>query len=102
MSDPEASNETPWEVLGLSPEAGDGEVRAAYLAQVKRHPPDREPEAFERIRDAYAVLCDPRRRAESRLLAVDPDAPAASLLDGVEPPRCFVGPEAWLAVLKER
>lgn len=102
MSKPDGRKPTPWEILGLSPEAGDAEIRAAYLAKVKQYPPDRMPEDFERVRDAYGVLRDPRRRAESLLLAVDPDAPVASLLDGAAPIRRFVGPELWLAILKER
>ena len=101
MSRPDRREPTPWDILGLPPEAGDAEIRAAYLAKVKEHPPDRMPEEFERVRDAYDVLRDPRRRAEALLLAVDPDAPVASLLDGVKPTRRFVGPELWLAVLKK-
>ena len=101
MSEANGRRDSPWEVLGVSPNATDEDVRAAYLAKVKAYPPDRMPAAFERIRDAYEVLRDPRQRAESLLLAVDPDAPVALLLDGLEPPRRFVGPDPWLAIVKE-
>ena len=91
----------PWRTLGISPEAGEEEVRAAYLRKVKEHPPERSPEEFERIRDAYDALRDPRRRA-ARVLAADLGLPLASLLDGLPPRREFVGPAPWLAALKEQ
>ncbi len=93
--------EDPWKVLEVSPHASEEEVRAAYLRKVKEHPPERSPEAFERIRDAYEALKDPRRRAE-RVLAADVGAPLASLLDGLPARREFVGPDPWLAALKEQ
>ncbi len=92
----------PWTVLGLTSRASVEEVRAAYLRELKAHPPDRDPEVFERVRDAYEVLSDPRRRAQALFLAVDPDAPLASLLDGRAPERRFVGPAPWRAALEER
>ena len=87
-------------VLGLPPGAGDEEVRAAYLHKIKEHPPDRDPEQFERIRDAYQMLQGPRQRALRMLLDADPRMPLASLLDGREAVRRHVGPGPWLKVLK--
>jgi curved DNA-binding protein CbpA len=94
--------EDPWMILGVSLEAGDEEIRAAYLRKVKEFPPDRAPVEFERIRDAYDLLRDPRRRTLHMLLSVDPHEPLESLLDEGPGPRKFVGPEPWLAVLKEK
>lgn len=88
------------EILGLPGGAGEEEIRAAYLKKVKEHPPERSPEEFEKIRDAYETLRDPRRRMRTMLLADNPAAPLVSLLDGVPPPRRFVGPGPWLEVLK--
>jgi curved DNA-binding protein CbpA len=96
------THDDPCQVLGISPEAGDEEVRAAYLRKVKEFPPDRAPREFEKVRDAYEAMRDPRRRARQMLLAADPRQPLASLLDGRVSERRFVGPEPWLAVLKER
>ena len=62
----------PGEVLGVGQDAGEEEIRAAYVRKVKEHPPDRSPEEFERIRDAYDSLRDPRRRMREKLLSVDP------------------------------
>ena len=97
-----AAHEDPRQVLGVGPTAGDEEIRAAYLSKVKENPPDRSPAAFERIRDAYEILRDPRRRALHMLLSADPDALLVSLLPVRPPERRFTGPGPWLAVLKEK
>jgi curved DNA-binding protein CbpA len=95
-------NEDPRDVLGIGPDAGDEEVRAAYLRKVKEFPPDRSPREFERVRDAYEILRDPRRRTLHMLTSADPRQPLASLLEGRQSERRFTGPEPWLAVLKEK
>ena len=96
------SHQNPRAILGVALNATDEEIRVAYLRKVKEHPPDRSPAEFERVRDAYEILRDPRRRALHMLLSVDPEAPLVSLLEGRVKERCFVGPEPWLAVLKEK
>jgi len=90
----------PREVLGVRQDAGEEEIRAAYVRKVKEHPPDRSPEEFERIRDAYDSLRDPRRRMRDRILAADPLAPFVSAIDLQARPRRFAGPQPWLEVLK--
>ena len=92
----------PYQALGIEPGASDEEVRAAYLRKVREHPPERNAEAFERVRDAYAELRDPRERCRRRLFSGDPLSPLAHLLEGRTPPRRFVGPKAWLAALDEK
>lgn len=49
----------PFQVLGVSRDAGEAEVRARYLELVKQHPPDRDPEKFREIRAAYEAAKDP-------------------------------------------
>ena len=95
------TQDDPRQILGIGPEAGDEEIRAAYLRKVKEYPPDRSPREFERVRDAYEDLRDPRRRARSLFLSADPAQPLASLLEGRASERRFTGPDPWLAVLKE-
>jgi preprotein translocase subunit Sec63 len=90
----------PREVLGVSPNAGEEEIRAAYLRKVKEYPPERSPEEFEKIRDAFETLRDPRKRTRAMWLSTDPDAPLAAVLDGQAPRRRFVGPQPWVDVLK--
>jgi curved DNA-binding protein CbpA len=91
----------PRQVLGIEANASEEEIRAAYLRRIKEHPPDSSPEEFERIRDAYETLRDPRRRAQSLLFAVDPEAPMTSLIADRRTERRFVGPSPWLAALKK-
>jgi curved DNA-binding protein CbpA len=89
------------QALAIEAESSDEEIRAAYLRKVKEHPPDRAPREFERVRDAYEMLRDRRRRMRSLLLA-DPRQPLAALLAGLTSERRFTGPAPWLAVLKEK
>ena len=96
------TKEDPRQVLEVEAEAGDEEIRAAYLRKVKEYPPDRSPREFERVRDAYDMLRDPRRRTRSMLLAADPAQPLASLLNGLKSKRQFTGPDTWLAVSREK
>jgi uncharacterized protein (DUF1786 family) len=93
---------TPNEILGLTANASDAEIRAAYLTKVKEFPPDRSPEEFEKIRDAYDTLRDPRRRTRAMLLSSEFAAPLASLIDGRKSRRIFAGPQLWREVLKSR
>jgi curved DNA-binding protein CbpA len=95
-----ASN--PHAVLGVGPEADDEQIRAAYLGKIKQYPPDRCPDEFESVRDAYDLLRDRRRRAQHTLFSCDPEAPLEALLDGAGDERKYTGSEPWLAVLKEK
>jgi curved DNA-binding protein CbpA len=88
------------ETLGVGPAASDEEIRAAYLRLVKEHPPETSPERFERIRDAYEVLRDPRRRMRDMLFSGERLMPLADALEGAPLRRGFTGPAPWLEVLK--
>lgn len=90
----------PREVLGVSQTASEEDIRAAYVLKLKEFPPDRSPEQFERIRDAYEMLRDARQRARHRLFSIDPEAPLAALLSDHARARQFVGPDPWREVLK--
>ena len=57
----------PYEVLGLEPRSGDAEIRRRYLELVRRYPPDRDPERFAAVREAYDALRDPVTRLRERL-----------------------------------
>ncbi|HEV2960684.1 MAG TPA: DnaJ domain-containing protein [Candidatus Angelobacter sp.] len=92
----------PRQVLGIGTEANDEEIRAAYLQKVKEFPPDRSPAEFERVRDAYEKLRDPRQRARNMLLSIDPKQPLVALLEGRASRPKFIGPDSWLAVLREK
>jgi len=97
-----APDADPWAILGVPVDADQRRIRDAYLRKVKEHPPDRAAEEFERIRDAYEELRDPRRRSQRMILSANPTAELVSLLDEGAPARRFVGPGPWLAALKEQ
>jgi curved DNA-binding protein CbpA len=58
----------PYTVLGLGPTASLDEIKRAYFAQVRAHPPEHDPEAFKHIRAAYEQLRDPTQRQQTDLL----------------------------------
>lgn len=56
----------PYEILGITREAGAAQVRAAYRKRARETHPDSQEgseEAFNRVRDAHDLLMDPARRA---------------------------------------
>jgi len=97
-----APGEDPWQVLGVPADADERRIRQAYLEKVRQHPPDRADEQFQRVRDAYEELRDPRRRGRRMILSADPRANLVSLLEEDLQSRRFVGPALWLAALNER
>lgn len=69
----------PYAVLGLDPAAGPEQIKQAYFAQVRAHPPEREPEVFKQIRAAYEGLRTPQKKLETDMLRLAP-WPAPALL----------------------
>jgi curved DNA-binding protein CbpA len=92
----------PTDVLGVAPNAGEEEIRAAYLRKVQEYPPDKAPDEFEMVRNAYETLRDSRKRTLAMLHASDPNAPLTSILDGRAPRRLFAGQQPWREVLKAK
>jgi DnaJ-domain-containing protein 1 len=90
------------ELLGVELEADEQQIHAAYVDRIKEYPPDQDPARFEQIRDAYQLLNDPLSRARQVLSTIDPRAPLESLLDTHRQPARYVGPEPWLAAMRER
>jgi tetratricopeptide (TPR) repeat protein len=51
-------------LLEVAPDATPEQIKRAYAGMVRRHPPEKDPEQFKRIREAYEKLSDAHRRAE--------------------------------------
>lgn len=71
---------TPFEearvTLGLgSAEQDPAVIKQAYRRAVTAHPPDLDPDAFRRVRDAYELLRDPWARAQDMLYSPLPQVP---------------------------
>jgi tetratricopeptide (TPR) repeat protein len=57
-----ADRRSPFEVLGVGPDVDDAGLKRAYFAKVREHPPERDPEGFQAIREAFEALRDPHQR----------------------------------------
>jgi curved DNA-binding protein CbpA len=91
---------SPFAVLGIEETADDAQVRAAYLAKVRRSPPDRDPDGFRRVREAYEAVRDEEHRLALRLFGPAPLDRLEELLDEIPDERRHVGPGPWLDVLR--
>lgn len=53
---------TPFDVLGVGEKADDDQIKQAYLAAAKLHPPDRDPLKFQEIRAAFDKISNRKNR----------------------------------------
>ena len=65
------THESPYQVLGITREASEAEIKRAYFSLVREHPPERDPEGFKRVRVAYEKLRTVNQRAETDLFLVE-------------------------------
>ncbi|MDD2760449.1 MAG: DnaJ domain-containing protein [Methylomonas sp.] len=49
---------SPYQILGVSEQASDAEIKQAYLQLVKDNPPDRDQQRFRQIQQAYEAIKD--------------------------------------------
>ncbi len=63
--------QTPFEILEVAEDAGDEAIKKAYLKKVKECPPERQAEAFQRIRKAYEAIQTDKQRRQYRLFHVE-------------------------------
>ena len=75
----------PYEVLSVKHTDDEAVVRARYLELVREFPPDREPERFAEIREAYDRLRDPIVNLESRLFDVSAPCTFESIVADARP-----------------
>lgn len=79
---------SPWQILGVGPDADARTIRSAYARKLKSTRPDDDAIAYQRLREAYDFALEQARLVEERSLAV-----AAAPESSLEP----VGPAADVA-----
>ncbi|MBM3792437.1 MAG: J domain-containing protein [Acidobacteria bacterium] len=84
----------PHAILGVGPDAQEREIRLAYFARVKEHPPERDPAGFRRVREAYEKLRTSKARALQYLDQFEQEEARA-----VQPPELLPVPLTRLLVL---
>ncbi|MFB3788231.1 MAG: DnaJ domain-containing protein [bacterium] len=90
----------PYQELGLESGAvTDETVRAAYTQAIRRHPPDRDPAAFERIRAAYETIKTEKDRIRFRLFGAPVHESISDYLPDTDERR-RVGSGIWLSVIE--
>lgn len=80
----------PYDILGLPLDSTDETIRRRYLTLVRTHTPEREPERFAAIREAYDKLRDPISRLRYRLFEAGQEETLAAILNDAKariPPR---------------
>lgn len=65
----------PYLILGVSPDADDDAIHAAFLEATRRCPPDRDPVAYDERRKAYEALRTRRDRLAYELFDRTPPDP---------------------------
>jgi curved DNA-binding protein CbpA len=73
----------PFDILGVSQGATDEDVRRAYLALVRKHPPDIAPRKFAEINEANERIKTEKKRLEYELFSTEPgiERPFDALLE---------------------
>lgn len=61
----------PYRLLGVTPDAGDEEIRKAWLEKVRRFPPENAPDEFRMMREAYETISTRTKRLRHYLFSTD-------------------------------
>lgn len=72
---PDLNSTNPYEVLGLSRDANERQIKRAYFTLVRTYSPEAEPAAFKKIRAAYEQLRHTDSKKETDLSLFQPPAP---------------------------
>ncbi len=94
---------TPYEILEVNESADDTAVKKAYLGMVRRYPPERCSEDFQRIYGAYERIKTAEDRLSYRLLHCTLPEPAdvAGLLLQKDTQQIPASREEWQSILSE-
>jgi curved DNA-binding protein CbpA len=69
---PDLQASDPYAVLGLAKTANQTEIKRAYFALIRQHPPESDAENFKLVRAAYEKLKTAGRRAETDIFLLQP------------------------------
>src|SRR3712207_6097677 len=53
-----------YDILQIDNKTRDIEIKKAYIKMLRKYPPEKCPEEFKKIREAYEILIDPILKAE--------------------------------------
>jgi DnaJ-class molecular chaperone len=73
----------PYDMLGVSRDSSEADIRRRYLELVRQYPPDRAAERFTEIHQAYEKLRDPVVRLDSKLFDLDSSETMAGIVADV-------------------
>ena len=91
----------PYRLLGISEDTEeDDAIRDAWLEGVRRFPPEKAPEQFARIREAYEMIRDRESRFRLRTFGDPRLRNLDGLADFFPAERNHAGPALWLAVIR--
>ena len=71
---------SPYQILGVTEQVSDAEIKQAYLQQVKDNPPDRDRKRFQQIQQAFEAIKDGDSRLRYALFEL-PEVGFNQLLD---------------------
>ena len=73
----------PFVILGITADADDDAINQAYLSKVRESPPDRDPQKFQSIHQAYQAIKDKRARLTHALFHI-PDIDSNSIAQALQ------------------
>ncbi len=73
----------PYKILDVVRGSSEADIRRRYLELVRQYPPDRNPERFTEIHQAYERLRDPVMRLESKLFDLESSDTMAGIIADV-------------------
>jgi curved DNA-binding protein CbpA len=92
----------PYIILGLAPDSTDAVIRRRYLQLVRQYPPERAPERFAAIREAYEKIRDPIKRMQYKVFKAGQDDSLDALLTDAGAQRSRRIPAQVLLTLGQR
>ena len=61
-------DESYYKILGTTANIGNARIKEKYIQAIRKHPPETDPEGFEKVRQAYETLKDPEKRKQYDLM----------------------------------